>query len=103
MGQLRLREQSSILFQFLDDVLVGVFDVLSFEVCDWVDEPAHSVQGTNHLTVWSDDTTARARLGKWSNVPLVSSGTGARRVLPTTSSRSTSSPSDEETIICDVL
>merc|ERR1712110_1326432 len=42
-------------------------------------------------------STGRARLGRWSSAPLVSSGTGARRDPPTTSSRSTSSPSDEAT------
>ena len=58
MGELSLREQSSVLFQFLDDILVGVFDVLSLEVGDWVDEPSHSVQGTDHLTVWGDASLA---------------------------------------------
>ena len=41
----------------------------------------------------------QAPLERWSNAPLVSSETGARRVPPTTSSRSTSSLSDETIVL----
>merc|ERR1719471_1777285 len=45
--------------------------------------------------------TARARPGRWSSVPPVSSETGARKDPPTTSSRSTSSLSDKNNLYCN--
>ena len=42
-------DQPTLFLEVLDDLLVGVFDVESFEVCDAVCEPSRSIKGAHHL------------------------------------------------------
>ena len=45
--------------QMLDDVLVGILDILANKVGDFIGEPAHSIKGANNLTILLDDTMSK--------------------------------------------
>ena len=51
-----ISEHPASLFDVFDDCLVSIFDVLSIEICHWLNESAFRVDRTDDFTVLAYDT-----------------------------------------------